>query len=253
MSAAAAVRQFVAGGAYPGAIKLRKDPARWAAYVRDAIVEPAVGRDLLALSAVRRPALLRQVFSLAASLPAQVVSLQKMQGQLQDRGALDTIAHYLRLLAEAYLVAPLEKHSDKPLRRRAAPPKLVTLSNALCAVVAPRGTPEPEREPERFSAWVENACLAYAWNVGQQVAYWREEPHAISGVIDGSWGALALDVKTGRFSVADLRGLLEFTRRFPDYHPLLLCDARDVDAARGHGVSTMSWHEFLLRGPAPAS
>ena len=250
LSAKAAVQQVGAGGAYPGAVKLRKDPARWTAYVRDAIVEPAIGRDLLALATVRRPALLRQVFSLAAASPGQIVSLQKLQGQLQDRGALDTIAQYLRLLEEAFLVAPIDKHSDRPLRRRAAPPKLVVLSNALCAVVDPRGAPDPERERDRHAVWVENACLAHAWNRGQRVAYWREEPFAIAGVVDGSWGKLALDVKIGRFALTDLRGLGEFTRRFPSFRPLLLCDPRDVDAAADHGVAAMSWAQFLLHGPA---
>jgi len=85
-------------GAYPGAMELRDDMPRWVAYVRDAIVEPAIGRDILALAAVRRPALLRQIFAIAAASPAQIVSLQKLQGRLQDRGALETIAQYLHLL-----------------------------------------------------------------------------------------------------------------------------------------------------------
>lgn len=249
LSPTAAVQHFVASGAYPGAVKLRKDPARWTAYVRDAIVEPAIGRDLLALAAVRRPALLRQVFALAAASPAQIVSLQKLQGQLQDGGALDTIAQYLRLLEEAFLVAALDKHSDRPLRRRAAPPKLVVLSNALSAAVDPRGAPDPERERDRYAAWIENACLAHAWNRGQGVSYWREEPYAIAGVIDGTWGKLAIDVKTGRFAPVDLRGLGEFTQRFPAFRPLLLCSPQDVATAAGHGIAAMSWQQFLLQGP----
>jgi len=170
-------------GSYPGAFELRSDLARWAAYVRDAIVEPAIGRDILALSDVRRPALLRQVFAIAAASPAQIVSLQKLQGQLQERGALETIAHYLAILEDAYLVAALEKHTARPARRRAAPPKLVTLNNALVAVVDPRGIPDPRREPDRFGVWVENACLAFAWSSGQRVSYWREEPLEADGVI----------------------------------------------------------------------
>jgi len=51
---------------------------------------------------VRKPALLRQVFAVAAGSPAQIISLQKMQGQLQDSGALETVAHYLALLQDAY-------------------------------------------------------------------------------------------------------------------------------------------------------
>ncbi|MBI2155279.1 MAG: ATP-binding protein [Candidatus Rokubacteria bacterium] len=240
-------------GSYPGAFALRNDLPRWAAYVRDAIVEPAIGRDLLALAAVRRPGLLRQLFAVSAASPAQIVSLQKLQGRLQDPGALETIAHYLQLLEEAYLVAPLEKHASRPARRRAAPPKLVTLNNALVAVVDPRGIPSPQNEPERFGAWVENACLAFAWNCGQRVSYWREEPVEVDGVLDGSWGAWAIEVKTGPFGVPEMRGLLEFAKRFPKYQPLLLCDAERLPAAERLGVTAISWERFLLSGPPGAS
>jgi len=105
--------------------------------VRDAIIEPAIGRDVLAQGTVRRPALLRQVFAIAAGSPAQIVSLQKLQGQLQDSGAIETVANYLALLGDAYLIAPLEKYSTQVLRRRASPPKLVTLNNALLSAMHP--------------------------------------------------------------------------------------------------------------------
>ncbi len=243
-----AVDAVVRTGAYPGAFGLRDDPARWAAYVRDAIVEPAIGRDILALAAVRRPALLRQVFGVCASSPAQIVSLQKIQGQLHDAGALETITHYLELLEAAFLVAPLQKHAERPTRRRSAPPKLVTLSNALLAVVDPRGIPERATDPARFGTWVENACLAHAWNAGQKVSYWREEPLEVDGVLDGSWGSWVIEVKTGRVEVSDLRGLLEFNRRFPKYKPLLVGDVSDAFVKRA-GVATTSWAEFLSGGP----
>jgi predicted AAA+ superfamily ATPase len=236
-------------GAYPGAFPLREDLPRWSAYLRDAIIEPALGKDILALADVRRPALLRQIFALCASSPAQVVSLQKMQGRLQDSGALETIAHYLHLLEEAYLVAPLEKHSARPARRRSAPPKLVTLNNAILAAADPRGIPDPSREPDRFGAWVENACLAFAWNSDQSVAWWREEPLEVDGVIEGSWGAWAVEVKTGPLGAADLRGLFEFTRRHPRYRPLVLCDDADRTAVERLGAAALSWRRFLLEGP----
>ncbi len=238
----------VRAGAYPGAFPLRHDLPRWTAYIRDAIIEPALGKDILALADLRRPALLRQIFALCAASPARIVSLQKLQGQLQDSGALETIAHYLHLLVEAYLVAPLEKHSARPVRRRSAPPKLVTLSNAILAAADPRGIPDQSREPDRFGAWVENACLAFAWNAGQSVAYWREEPLEVDGVIEGSWGAWAIEVKTGRVEAADLRGLLEFTRRDPRYRPLVLCDDADRATVERLGAPALSWRRFLLDG-----
>jgi hypothetical protein len=60
-----------------------------------------------------------------------------------------------------------------------------------------------------------------------------------------SW---VIEVKTGALRVADLRGLAEFTRRFPKYRPLLLCDPSDVPAAVRLGMPGMSWKQFLLGG-----
>lgn len=240
-------------GSYPGAHALRNDVVRWSAYVRDAILEPAIGRDILALAAVRRPALLRQVFGVAASSPAQVVSLQKIQGQLQDAGALATIAHYLALLEEAFLVAPLPKYARRAARRRASPPKLVILNNALIAVVDPKGIPDARSDPRRFGAWVENACLAHAWNSGQNVSYWREEPLEVDGILEGSWGRWAVEVKTGSLQMSDLKALLELTRRHPELRPLLLCDDSGRATAERAGVQAISWQEFLLSGPPKMS
>jgi predicted AAA+ superfamily ATPase len=248
-----AVDLLVARGAYPGAFEFREDPARHAAYLRDAIVEPAVGRDILALAQVRRPALLRQVFALACSSPATIVSLQKLQGQLQDRGALETIAQYLSLLEEAYLVAALPKFASNEVRRRNAPPKLVALSNAFLGVVDPLGPPDPKGDPSRYGRWVENACLAHAWNQGQTVAYWREEPLEVDAVVDGSWGAFAIEVKTGHVGATDLAGLLEFARRHPRFTPLVLCEEATVPSTRAYGVAAMSWRSFLLDGPTTTS
>jgi len=249
MSAEEAVLCLVQYGSYPGAVGLKSDPARWSAYVKDAIIEPAIGRDVLALGAVRRPALLRQVFAVAVGSPAQVVSLQKLQGQLQDKGALETVAHYLALLQDAYLVEPLERFSKAAHRRRAAPPKLVTLNNALLSAMHPDGPPDPVREPARFGLWMENACLAFGVNQGQRVTYWREEPLEIDAVFQGSWGDWAVEVKTGSFDSQGLKGLLEFCRRNPQFRPLVITRPGDEPIALRHGLSAVSWREFLMSGP----
>ncbi|HEX5044579.1 MAG TPA: AAA family ATPase [Candidatus Polarisedimenticolaceae bacterium] len=244
-----AALEIVRRGAYPGAFPLREDPNRWTAYVRDAIVEPAIARDLVAGTLIRKPALLRQVFALAVASPARIVSLQKIRGALEDAGALETVAAYLELLEEAYLVASLPKWSREPARRRAAPPKLLPLSNAFLAATDPGGIPAAERDPARWGAWVENACLAFAWSQGQRVTYWRAEPHEVDAVLEGSWGRLALEVKTGPFATAELRGVLEFCRLHPDFRPLVVVDERGIDVARQAGVDAIHWRRFLSSGP----
>ena len=250
ISIADAARHAVLFGTYPGAWALTRDQARWRAYIRDAIIEPAIGRDVLALGQVRRPALLRQVFAVAAGSPAQIVSLQKIQGQLADRGALETVAHYLELLQDAYLVAPLEKFAKRAVRRRAAPPKLVTLNNALLSAMHPDGPPDEQRDAPRLGGWIENACLASAVNRGQRVTYWREEPLEVDGVLEGSWGAWAIEIKSARFDSRDLAGLLEFCKRHPVFRPLVVTRPGDEDLARRLDLQAISWVDFLAAGPA---
>jgi predicted AAA+ superfamily ATPase len=246
-----AVRRALVMGTFPGALALWDAPARWRAYIRDSIIEPAIGRDVLMLHAVRRPALLRQVFALCAGHPAEVISLQKLAGLLMESGALETIAHYLQVLEQGFLVAPLQKYSERELRRRNAPPKLVVLNQAFVAALHPGPVPGPDTDPERWGRWVENTCLAHAWNRGQQVAYWREEPLEIDGVITGSWGKWAVEVKTGRYTTRDLAGLLEFCRRYPEFRPLMLCDQLALDMARDAGVRAVPWTAFLAADEIP--
>lgn len=237
-------------GTFPGAVAFWNDTTRWRAYIRESIIEPAVGRDILALEVIRKPGLLRQVFAVAAGHPAEVISLQKLRGMLADGRALETIAHYLRVLEQAFLVAPLSKYGARVVRRRAAPPKLVVLNQAIVGALHTGDFPTADADPARWGRWVENACLAHAWNCGQDVSYWREEPLEVDGVIEGTWGKWAVEVKTGRYSVRDLAGLLEFCRRYPEFRPLVVCNAAETETAARAGIRAIPWAEFLAEGVA---
>lgn len=115
------------------------------------------------------------------------------------------------------------------------------------ASAAPNSFPFPSAgsEPDRFGAWVESACLAYAWNSGQRVTYWREEPFEVNGILDGSWGRWAVEVKTGPFGALEVRGLSEFTNRYRDYRPLVLCDPGQEKTGERIGIPTLAWDRFL--------
>jgi predicted AAA+ superfamily ATPase len=165
---------------------------------------------------------------------------------------LETVQHYLELLEEAFVVAALPKFAANEVRRRAAPPKLVVLNQALVAATDLAGAVTEKADPTRFGAYVENACLAHAWNSGQRVSYWREEPHEVDAVIEGSWGAFAVEVKTGEFAAGDLAGLAELTRRHRGLTPLVLCEEKHQVVAARAGMSAMTWQRFLLDGPQRA-
>lgn len=84
---------YVYFGGYPGAAPLIADEERWRRYILDALIETTIGRDLLLLTRVDKPALLRRLFALACDHSAQILSYQKMTGQLQDAGNTTTLAH----------------------------------------------------------------------------------------------------------------------------------------------------------------
>jgi hypothetical protein len=53
-------------------------------------------------------------------------------------------------------------------------------------------------------------------------------------------------------AAADLKGLAEFTRRYPRCRPFVLCDEEDRPAVERAGLAAMPWREFLLDGPPGA-
>lgn len=229
-------------------MNLLTDVPRWKAYIRDSIIDPAIGRDLIMLEPVRKPALLRQIFAICVGHPSEIMSLNKIAGNISDAGTLETIANYLNLLEEAYLVSAVRKYSGKEVRKRSSPPKLIPLNNAFLAASAVEDLPAADNDPERWGRWVENACLAFAIGNEQKVFYWREDPNEVDGVFEGSWGKFAVEIKTGNYISRDLVGLLEFSRRYPEFQPVVLCDEDRVEIAQRIGLRAVPWKKFLWDG-----
>ena len=124
------LEQHILHGGYPGTAPLIEDPERLVNYIRDAIVEPTVSRDILSLTDVRRPALLRRLFELACSHCAEILSFNKMLGQMQDANNVTTLVHYLGLLGDAGMVRGLQKYGGE-VRRRSSSPKLQPMNTGL--------------------------------------------------------------------------------------------------------------------------
>jgi hypothetical protein len=91
--------------------------------------------------------------------------------------------------------------------------------------------------------------LAFACNNGQRVSYWREEPLEVDAVSEGSWGNWAIEIKTGKFQLTELRGLLEFCRRNPRFRPLVVTSPGNQAVVEGAQMTAIAWPDFLLSGP----
>jgi hypothetical protein len=181
-------------GGYPRLRDFAGDPDRFLGYVRDAIIEPVLSKDLLLLHPVEKPVLLRRLFEFACHHPAEIVALQKMLGQLTDRGNVTTIAHYLELLQRAFLVAVLHKYSPEILRVRASSPKLIVPAQSLLAAVQGRRPDDVVRDPALYGRYLENAVGAHLLNGGLEVFYWRDRDLELDFIVRRRGRPVAIEV-----------------------------------------------------------
>ena len=132
------LEQYLYFGGYPGAAPLMDDPPRWRRYLLDSLIETTISRDVLLLTRVDKPALLRRLFELGCRYSGQVLSYTKMLGQLLDAGNSTTLAHYLDLLAGAGMLTGLPKFAGAAVRSRGSSPKVAGLQHSIadCAVRA---------------------------------------------------------------------------------------------------------------------
>ena len=87
-------------GAYPGAAHFLRDERRWRDYLLDALIEPNIERDILAMTRVDKPTLLKRLFEAGATQSGEILSYNKMLGQLDDAGNTTTLARYLESALE---------------------------------------------------------------------------------------------------------------------------------------------------------
>ncbi len=222
--------EFLYFGGYPGGLGLRNQPQRWASYLRESLIETVLGRDLLLLAPVSKPILLRQSFTLAVANPARIISYQKMLGTFNDAGNVTTIASYLRLLAMAFLVVPLERWSGGHIRQRGSIPKILVMDNGLIAAITGIQRSRLMREPALRGFWLENAVgrelYALALAVGGELYYWRERNYEVDYVVRYGDRLLAIEVKSG-VPGKTLSGLAAFKRRYPKAETVLLSPEAD--------------------------
>jgi predicted AAA+ superfamily ATPase len=218
------LEQYIYYGGYPGAAPLLDDHQRWAAYIRDALIETTISRDILLMTRVDKPALLRRLFHLGCQYSGQILSYQKMTGQLQDAGNTTTLAHYLELLAGAGMLTGLPKYSGNRIRQRASSPKLQVLNTALLAALSVQDLAAALMDREHWGRVVESAIGAHLLNgaVGQgiEVSYWREGNLEVDFVLQQGEQLVAIEVKSNRKRDA-LPGLAAFTKAYPGARTLL--------------------------------
>ena len=217
--------QFLYFGGYPGAASLIGDPPRWRRYLLDALIETTLSRDVLLMTRVDKPALLRRLFELGCRYSGQVLSYNKMLGQLQDAGNTTTLAHYLDLLAGAGMLTGVQKYAGKAVRQKGSIPKLQTYNTALMTSQSGLSPEEARSDREFRGRLVESAVGAHLANAAAcgecELFYWRERNREVDFVIRSGRTVVALEVKSGK-APDTLPGLAAFAEAFKPTRSLLV-------------------------------
>src|SRR3989338_342197 len=219
------VEQFIYFGGYPGAAGLIDDEERWSRYIIDSLIETTISRDILLMTRVDKPALLRRLFLLGCDYSGQILSYQKMLGQLQDAGNTTTLAHYLELLAGAGILTGLQKFAGKQVKQRGSSPKLQVLNTALIGAQSNMSFSTALTNRDFCGRLVETAIGAHLVNgtIGTKadVFYWRERGKEVDFVLRLGKTIAAIEVKSGR-SKDTLAGMEAFSSIFKPQKKLLI-------------------------------
>jgi len=212
------------------------------------LIETVLAKDIFLMSPVSKPILLRQTFSLATGHPAQILSYQKMLGSLTDAGNVTTIASYLRLLASAFLVLPLERYSGTVIKQKSSIPKIIIFDNALVSAMNNLSEDDVSNDPTWQGRLVENAVGAKIQvaieKQGGELSYWRERDREVDFVVRIGKSLLAIEVKSGQLK-ENPSGLEYFLRNHPEAKGLVICDLQH-EASSYIDIPKANLEDFML-------
>lgn len=211
------VHQYIWFGGYPGSADLIKDESRWRDYVLNSLIETSISKDILMLTRVDKPALMKRLFELGSIYSGQILSFNKILGQLTDAGNTTTLTHYLNLLHSAGLLGGIEKFSPTLIRQRAASPKFQVHNAAIISAQQNRSMNEVKNLPKDWGRWAESAVGVHLMNnsikANYKLHYWRENNYEVDFVLANRESIVALEVKNGVKN--RISGLGEFKKRYP--------------------------------------
>ena len=231
--------EFTYFGGYPGSAGLISNEKRWKDYIKNSLIESTISQDILMMTRVDKPALLKNLFEIGSQYSGQVLSYSKILGQLQDAGNTTTLSHYLELLSTSGLLEGLEKYYTEKVRQRSSSPKFQISNTALLSAQVPHSFVEIKKNPEKWGRWVESVVGAHLLNFSKtediKLYYWRHVNDEINFVVVHKEKVIAIEIKSGNTQKAS--GMIAFQKQFKPNKILLI------------GNSGLPWQEFIKINP----
>lgn len=233
------IEQYVYFGGYPGSASLIDNEERWKNYVKDSLIETSISKDILMLTRVDKPALLKRLFEIGCLYSGQILSYTKIIGQLQDAGNTTTLANYLKLLSDCGLLSGLDKYAGDIIRKRGSSPKFQVYNNALITAQSDETYKKAIINPELWGRLVESSVGTHLINHSiserYNLYYWRDGNYEVDFVLEKGDKVIGLEVKSGM--KAENAGMGIFAERFHPEKVLLV------------GTGGIPYDEFLKINP----
>ena len=161
---------------------------------------------------------------LSAVHPAQILSYNKMLGQLQDAGNTTTLAHYLKLLESAFLISGLELFKLGRRQKRGSSPKLIVWNNGLVNAISGESLRSSRLDHSWWGRLIENAVGAHLLNhlsgLPYSVYYWRNRGLEIDFVVKTPKNIWGIEVNSGWSG--NPKGTSQFLKSHPGARVMIL-------------------------------
>jgi uncharacterized protein len=198
--------EFLKYGGYPGSYQFVDKPIEFMNYVKNSIIDTVIGKDILQIARVKSPALFRQAFDIACGYGGQEISYTKLLGQLQDKGNVELVKHYLELFEGAFLLKQLYKYSPKMVLKKSSSPKILPMCPVLYTLSL------------NIDLNQENTNRTFEITIGYELArlpghlyYWREGNYEVDYIYQFGKKIYAIEVKTNL--TKSTKGLTKFLEK----------------------------------------
>lgn len=216
--------QYVYFGSYPGAAEFANNEKRWRDYISHSIIETTISKDILQLTHIQKPILLKNLFELSCRYSGEILSYTKILGQLHDAGNTTTIAHYQDLLDKAWMISGIQKFSGSIVSTKLSIPKWLVYNTSLVSVYLGLGFKQTKSSPDLWGRRIEQAVGAHLLNQSRTrdfgLYYWRNVNDEVDFIINKNKRTIPIEVKStrGKFH----RGIEKFNNSYKTFKNILI-------------------------------
>jgi len=177
-------------------------------YIKSAVVDHILQKDIPEVFGIRRPDVIRQLLEFCAKETTNLIELSTLSNALGV--SLPTIKEYIQYLQDSFLIDLVFNYSGSIVHRFQKNKKVHIIHPSVGLAVL-RYPFETLMVPELLGIWVETLCFQHAKNFDDRVDFWRTpQKEEVDLVLNGP-PLLPIEVKyRNQIATSDQKSLKKF-------------------------------------------